>query len=426
MTGSGRNSQDRQYNSPDPAQGRQPDRSPELDLLLLCARWPQRQQDGELIRERSAGQLDWHRFLSLVQHHRLVPLVTHTLRAGVPDPKSPECQAVLAELQQESAHSAHRALRSLAELRRLVQELQSSGIAVRVLKGLPLAQSVFGDLSLRSPGDIDLLVDESSILQADSVLRSFGYRGLLQMERLSLKRLAFYRSHWKDMAYENPVTGFEVDLHWRCFRNSAMPGAGLCAARDEEGVCFGGFRVNTLPRMEDLLYLCVHGTLDGWLYLKSLVDVAAQVRGMAPSELDSLATLAADHGVLPELTATLLLVRRYLSMDHWSERLLPADDRTVKHILRYADRTLVRGGFLSDRESVPIGPTIAFELGLRRNFRYRLELLVRVLYRARMWETIPLPDSLFGIYPLLSPFEWLVHRVRQRGAKPPSGATLAI
>ena len=177
---------------------RQPDRSPELNLLLLCARWPQRQQDGELIRERSAGQLDWHRFLSLVQHHRLVPLVTHTLRAGVPDPKSPECQAVLAELQQESAHSAHRALRSLAELRRLVQELQSSGIAVRVLKGLPLAQSVFGDLSLRSPGDIDLLVDESSILQADSVLRSFGYRGLLQMERLSPKRLAFYRSHWKD------------------------------------------------------------------------------------------------------------------------------------------------------------------------------------------------------------------------------------
>ena len=42
-----------------------------------------------------------------------------------------------------------------------------------------------------------------------------------------------------------------------------------------------------------------------------------------------------------------------------------------------------------------------------------------------MWETIPLPDSLFGIYPLLSPFEWLIYRARHRGAKPPSGATLA-
>jgi hypothetical protein len=292
------------------------------------------------------------------------------------------------------------------------------------LKGLPLAQSVFGDLSLRSPGDIDLLIDESSILQADRVLRGFGYVGLLQIDRFSSKRLAFYHSHWKDLAYHNPANGFEVDLHWRCFRNSAMPGAGLCAAPGEEGVSFGGFRVDTLPRMEDLLYLCVHGTLDGWLYLKSLVDIAAQVRGMTEPELDTLATLARDNGVLPELTATLMLVRHYLTMDHWSERLLPPGDRTVKHILRYTDRTLVRGGFLADRESVPIGPTIAFEFGLRRNFRYRFELLVRVLYRARMWETIPLPDYLFGIYPLLSPFEWLMHRMRQRGAKPPSGATL--
>jgi hypothetical protein len=69
---------------------------------------------------------------------------------------------------------------------------------------------------------------------------------------------------------------------------------------------------------------------------------------------------------------------------------------------------------------------MAFELGLRRNFRYRFELLLRVLFRARMWETIPLPDFLFGIYPLLSPFEWAIFRLRQWLAKPPSAATLTI
>jgi hypothetical protein len=425
MSGRG-NLSERPYYSPDAAQDRQPGRSPELDLLLLCARWPQRLEDGELIREQSASRLDWQRFLKLVRHHRLEPLVTHTMNVSLTEAPSPECQAALAELRQDSVVSAHRALRNLAEMRRLVQELQANNVAVRVLKGLPLALSVFGDLSLRSPGDIDLLVDEASILEADRVLRGFGYVGLLQIDRLSPKRLAFYRSHWKDLAYDNPANGFEVDLHWRFFRNSAMAGAGLCAARSTDGVSFGGFRVDTLPQMEGLLYLCVHGTLDGWLYLKSLVDIGAQVRTMTEPELDSLAILARENGVLPELTATLILVRRYLSMEHWSERLLAPGDRTVKHILRYVDRTLVQSDFLADRESVPIGPTIAFELGLRRNFRYRLELLVRVLYRARMWETIPLPDFLFGIYPLLSPFEWLIYRVRQRGAKPPSGATLAI
>ncbi|MGA1983703.1 MAG: nucleotidyltransferase family protein [Acidobacteriaceae bacterium] len=344
-------------------------------------------------------------------------MVFHTLRASLTGPPSPGCEVVLAELQQLSISSAHRTLLSLAELRRVVQEFRANNITVRVLKGIPLAQSVFGDLSLRSPGDIDLLIDESSILKADRVLRGFGYRGLLRIDRFSPKRLAFYRSHWKDLAYRNPATGFEVDLHWRCFRNSQMPGAGLCAACGQEGVAFGGFRVDTLPRMEGLLYLCVHGTLDGWLYLKSLVDVAAQVRTMSELQLDELANLAAGYGILPELTATLILVRRYLSIDHWSQRLLPPDDRTVKHILRYAGRTLVRGGFLADRDSIPIAATIAFELSLRRNFRYRRELLVRVFYRARMWETIPLPDSLFWLYPLLSPFEWLTYRVQRRAGE---------
>jgi hypothetical protein len=43
-----------------------------------------------------------------------------------------------------------------------------------------------------------------------------------------------------------------------------------------------------------------------------------------------------------------------------------------------------------------------------------------------MWETIPLPDPLFILYPLLSPFEWLAFRLRQRLAKPPTTLTLSI
>jgi hypothetical protein len=410
-----------------PGQGRQTDRSPEVDLLLLCSRWPQRErEDRQLIRSAADRPLNWPRFLQLVQHHRLVPLVTHNLLACEIRSPAPGFAAVLGELRLLSASSARRALGSLAELRRIVLALAANNIPVRVMKGLPLAQSVFGDLSLRSAGDIDLLIDEASIVQTDRVLRGFGYRGSFKLERFSPKRLAFYSAHWKDLVYENPATGLEVDVHWRCFRNRALPGAGLCATAEHESVSFGGFRVETLPRLESLLYLCVHGTLDGWLYLKSLVDVAAQVRDMSEAELDSLATLADSYGILPELSATLMLVRRYLAIDQWSARLLPANDPTVELILGYADRVLIQGKFLAPRESIAIETTLVFELGLRRDFRYRFELLTRVLFRARMWETIPLPDFLFGIYPLLSPFEWAIYRLRQGRTKPAANNTLTI
>ncbi len=419
--------QQRRQSSLNPIRDRKFDCSPELDLLLVCARWPQRQQeDRELIRKLATRQLDWQLFLRLVHHHRILPLVSHNLLASAITNPTPELEAVIGELCRRATSSAREALGSLAELRRVVQKLEAHGIHARVLKGLPLAQSVFGDLSLRSPGDIDLLIGEAAIVETDQVLRSYGYRSCFAVERLSPRRFSFYRSHWKDLLYYNPATGFEVDLHWRCFRNTAMPGARLGNTTGPEAVAFGRFKVETLPRMEGLLYLCIHGMLDGWLYLKTLVDVAAQVRTMSEAELSSLAKLAAGYDMLPELTATLTLVRRYLAIDHWSERLLPSSDKTVQHILRYADLVLVEGGFLAERDEIPISTTLAFELGLRRNFRYRFELLLRVLFRPRMWETIPLPDWLFGIYPLLSPLEWAIHRLRRWWTKAASSGTVRI
>jgi hypothetical protein len=407
----------RDFATPDPSAGCSSDwrdlGGPELDLLLLCARWPLREEDRQRILIVAAAKLDWTLFLRLAVHHRLTPLVSHTLNGCFRRASLTAAEDTLAELRRLAAANAQESLRCLGELRRIARALDASGVSVRVLKGLPLSQSVFGDLSLRWAGDIDLLVDRSSVAVSDAVLRGLGYEGDLDIERYSPKRLEFYSTHWKDIVYRNSSSGSEVDLHWRCFRNRAMPGTNLCATKVPETVSFGGFVVHTLPRSESLLYLCVHGTLDGWLYLKSLADVAAQVRTMHESELDALADAASRYEILPELTATLLLVRRYLAMDHWSARLLPAGDATVQHIIRYADRVLVEGRFLAERESIPIASTLAFELGLRRSFRYRSELLVRVLFRARMWNAIPLPDFLLGLYPLLSPFEWLIFRWKQ-------------
>jgi len=393
-------------------------RSAELDLMLLCARWPQRQEDRQLIEELCSRQMNWPRFLRLTRHHRLVPLVWQNLQAAnIARTGSAEQQAVLEEMRQLAAKNSYAALRSLGELRRVVQELQAQNLSVCVLKGLPLAQTLFGDIGLRAAGDLDLLIDERAIPQADRSLRNAGYCGLFQVGRFTPRQFAFYRNHWKDINYRNPNNGFEVDLHWRLFRNRAMPGSRLCATSARESVHFGDLCVETLPLRENLLYLCVHGTLDGWLFFKSLADIAAHVRAMTEAELDMLADFAVGYDVLPELSATLTMVRRYLTMDCWSARLLPQSDSTVAHILRYADRALVQGDFLAEREEISIAATMAFKYGLRENFRYRRELLLRILFRARMWKTFPLPDRLFWVYPLLSPVEWLYFRLRQRTAE---------
>jgi hypothetical protein len=385
----------------------------ELRLLLACARWPQREADCLLIAELARGPIDWKRFLDLARHHRIVPIVARQLHSAVHGNQPEAAQDTMAELRHSARSNAMQSLRLLSELRRVLLAFREADVSARVMKGLPLAQEIFGDISLRSPGDLDLLIDSDRICEADRVLRAIGYRGLYQLERFSPRQFAYYREHWKDLAYENTELGIALDLHWRCFRNPAMAGQCLGAESESRTVIFGDLRVETLPWREEMLYLCIHGSLDGWIYLKSLVDVAAQLRPMAETDLDGLAELARAHDVEPEFSATLILVRRYFGMDSWSKRLLPESAPRVSHILRYAGHTLESRGFNASREEIPILDTFRFEWGLRSSMRYRRELVERVLYRARMWETLPLPDGLFWAYPLLSPLEWVLFRMRR-------------
>ena len=52
-------------------------------------------------------------------------------------------------------------------------------------------------------------------------------------------------------------------------------------------------------------------------------------------------------------------------------------------------------------------PLKRYELGLRRGFAYRMEIVRRVLLRPRVWQRFDLPEALFPLYTLLSPVEWI-------------------
>jgi hypothetical protein len=385
--------------------------SREGQLMLACLRWPQTDPDRVLIGRLCSQSIDWGHFQFLVQHHRVEAIVARNLlKAGMGSltGKGADC---LLHLRNISDANTREALRNLGELHHIYRELKSHGISARVLKGLPLSQEIFGDFGLRMTGDIDLLVAERDVMTVDKILQGLGYQGLIQLHHLSRKRLAFYRAHWKDVAYQNPVRAFDLDLHWRLFRNREMSGSGLGAAGEHQ-VTFGNFQVPTLPKQHHLLYLCVHGTIDGWVYLKSLADVAAWVRTMSQTELDFLAKTAKGYDILPEFSAALILVRRLIGMDSWSSLLLSEEDRITRHIISFSRHNLLDGAFLADRWDVTSTRLFWFEFGLRRHFAYRRELLIRILFRLRMWTTFPLPDGLFALYPLISPIEWLMHRRR--------------
>jgi Uncharacterised nucleotidyltransferase len=378
----------------------------EFELLAACALWPRDPADRERVRAVARQHIDWEIFLEMVYLHRLEPIVYHNLmeyaREFVP-------AEVVGDMEGSSVAKGMSVFHNLAEIFRLIKLFGEAAIRVRILKGIPLAILVYGDMGLREAGDIDILIHEKDILAADEILQNSGYLRTEPTVELTPRRFAYYIRHWKDFVYRHRASGHSVELHWRLTRNRAMSGGSLSQAESLSYVAAGSGRIPTLAFDDLFLYLCVHGAFDGWMRLKSLADVASLGRSMHPADLERLANLAAEHGVLPEFTASLLLANRVFKVGISCPQLLPATHPVVRRILDFSWHAISANDYRLQREAISGLEWAWYEWGLRKSPRYRWQVLQRVLFRPRVWARFPLPDPLFYLYPLLSPLEWALY-----------------
>jgi hypothetical protein len=387
--------------------------SPEFDLVLACLRWPQETVDGDRIRSLAQQPIRWPHLLEIVDHHKVVPLFSRNLETFAPG-YIPDEQA--AGLRTNRVANAHTCLGRTAELVALHRLFREQQIDLRIFKGIPLAIAAFQDPTLRDAGDIDLLVAEKDIFKAGEILETRGYVRFEPQARLTPRRLRSYLAHQKDFSYERPATGMVIDLHWRLFRNSFLPANARIEEVGEDWINLGSERIPTLPALRLLLYLCLHGALDGWLRLKWLADIGALLQSMSPEQLTAATMAAAEQQALPQFSAALLLCHDFLGYDPDSlpEGCLDRNDRRVAHILRFGKQLLTSNQYRPIRERIGSRQWFLNEFSLHGSLRYRWNLIERSLFRPRIWHTIDLPDAIFPLYAVLSPFESLGFHLSHR------------
>src|SRR5574337_1314896 len=146
--------------------------SREDELLLLLAR-------GRLTPEVQGkamaclqGELSWSVILQQAQAHDVFPLLYRNLLTldcrGVP-------AEVRATLDRRYKANAIRNLLLARELARLLQAFSAAGIPVVPLKGVTLAESLYGDPALRVCIDIDILVPRRMASNACDLPLTAGY-----------------------------------------------------------------------------------------------------------------------------------------------------------------------------------------------------------------------------------------------------------
>ena len=294
----------------------QPVYPPEFELVLACLRWPQETVDGDRIQSLARQPIRWPYLLEIIHHHKVVPLFFRNLEAFAPGYMPDEAAAALRAAGAANDETCLRRTSQLLLLNRLFREQQ---IDLRIFKGIPLAITAFQDPALRDAGDIDLLVAEKDLFRAGEILRAQGYVRLDPQARLTRRRLRSYVAHQKDFSYGHPLSDLIIDLHWRLFRNPFLPANAGLADVGEDWVDLGSERIATLPAPRLLLYLCVHGALDGWLRLKWLTDIGALMHAMTPEQLASTVNMATEQQALPQFSAAVFLCQELLGQELTTE-----------------------------------------------------------------------------------------------------------
>ena len=181
------------------------DLTPAERLLLACCQAAP--GFAAVSRALQLPDLDWATFWDLAGRQEVRPLVARTLaRARLLDelPAPARTAADAARVETTAQNLAAR-----AELRAIASELGNLGIPVMPLKGVELAQRVYGGLDARRCGDIDILVRERDWEPAWHALRARGYRPLTTVSP-GVREHPF---HDVPLVRTTESGGFAVELH---------------------------------------------------------------------------------------------------------------------------------------------------------------------------------------------------------------------
>lgn len=151
--------------------------------------------------------MDWQLVLSLAWYHSVGPLVYRTLNTACADLVPKESLDMLRHRTQAGT-LLNRALAH--ELVQVCQAFNESGIPLIAFKGVPLAVMAYQDPILRDFDDLDLIVPQARLADAQKVLWSQGFRPL------SRSRDEFQTCHFDEPYHvfvkKNSPT--PVDLQW--------------------------------------------------------------------------------------------------------------------------------------------------------------------------------------------------------------------
>jgi hypothetical protein len=371
----------------------------EFDLLVACCADSSRNAHADCLRKFLSRALDWEQMLRLVDHHRVVPQVYEALL--------PICHLVPSQpfdaLRSRYQHNARKTLWFTAELLRILSHLESAGIKALPYKGAVLAQTLYGEVTKRQFGDLDILVLPEDALKAKAALLDLGYKPKIELAPP-------FEKTYVETGYEYSFNAVHaqnlLELQWRIvprFYSIDLNVADFLKRANEISLGIQEMEdarpVRTLCSEDLMLVLCVHAAKHVWVQLSWLCDIAHLAK-FQQLDWDTIQNEAHRLGIERIVNLNLLLAHNLLGPPlppQISKRLQqdPAATNLADEI-----QPIIQRSTHYNTESFPY---FRLMMRLRERWQDQARLLWRLAFTPSVseWNTVRLPQALHPLYRLV-------------------------
>ena len=377
-----------------------------LRFVLACCQAEPSDADTRLILSLIQNPtLNIQDLLFLSTYHGVLPLVYQGLKKISTKHSSlftlsSSLERMLTELQPYYQSIARRNMLMSAELIKLMKLFKDHNIEILAFKGPVLAQSAYGDITLRRYGDLDLLLRREDFRTAARLMRERGYAPLFPIDDYRGDKVLFDLNN--DCPFYDRKRGLAVELHWDFFRKLALPTVKLHPWDNPGTIYLNGAEIPTLNDESHLLYLSLHGSKHIYERLLWIVDLDRFVRAHPDLDWDRVETMARRMGVLKMLLFSLALSRHLLTTPLPDSLKASADPEDFREMIDFVESQFRREDPTPEESLVKLAKVVS----LRDNLHFKTATALEFLFRPGINERrmVILPDRWAWLYWPLRPF----------------------
>jgi len=359
-------------------------------LLAACSARPPEEKRSRL-HPLLRQPVRWKSLFGLADQHGTQPLLYQSF-LGLEDVVPAE---EMNWLKQSYQTNVYKNLLLSRELTRILEHLSALGIAVMPYKGLALAEALYGNITLRQAGDIDLIISPKDLPRIRRAVAELGYT---PHAPLSEDEERAYLQSGCECAFDSVAGRNLLEVQWAIqprFYAVDFEMDGLF--QRAVALSVAGYSTKTLSSADLLLVLSAHAAKHVWGRLVWLCDIA-QLMAFHDLDWDWIGTQARNLGITRILSVTMLAANQLLDAAVPAQAGFPADSATpllVKEVQNY----------ITNDVSFDVESLSYFHLMMRLRERPvdRLRFLGRLVFTPgpSEWRAVRLPPPLFPLYRLV-------------------------